>query len=329
MKQTRLLSKLWTKARRLKLGRVATKGVLLYMLFVAISAVFWCFITFNVEVQQDIDLNIEIVNKPDNVTYITEPPQTVTVTVRDKGSWFVRYWLTMESLIQLDFKKYGNDNSGYFTLNSRQLTEELKKAMGRNVTVVSAYPSDISVKYTTLEGKKVPIRFDLDIEANLRYSIGKFEASQDSVLVYSDSETLSQISEVYTYHTQMVNLTDTLRRSVTIQPCVGAKIVPSAVKIMVPVERLIQKHQQVPIQVRNVPQNQSLLVFPSSIEVSYLVPQSQYKTNVTGISVVADYYSIDWASQSGKVAVYVADYPPLCRNVELSADSVEFILEKH
>lgn len=315
--------------RKHKPGRIATKGVLLYLLFVAISAVFWCFITFNVDVQQEIEVNFEIVNKPSNVTYITEPPKTITMTVRDKGSWFVRYWITTQSLIKVDFKKYSNDNSGLITLTSRQLIDEIRKTVGRNITVLSVFPENVSVKYTDLEGKKVPIRFDLDIEANLKYAIGKYEASADSVLVYADNETLSQISEVYTYHTQMVNLTDTLRRSVTIQPCVGAKIVPSSVKIMVPVERLIQKHQQVSIQVRNVPDKQSLIVFPSSVEVSYLVPQSQYKNTISSISVVADYYSIDWASKSGKVAVFVADYPPVCRNVELAVDSVDFIVEKH
>ncbi len=312
-----------------KSGRIATKSVLLYLLFVAISAVFWCFITFNIDVQQEIEVDFEIVNKPDNVTFITEPPKTITMTVRDKGAWFVKYWIVSPSALKVDFKKYSNDNSGYVTLTSRQLIDALRTSVGRNVTVVSVFPESVSVKYTDQEGKKVPIKFDLDIEANLKYAIGKYVVSEDSVVVYADSETLSQISEVYTYHTQMVNLTDTLRRSVTIQPCVGAKMVPSSVKIMVPVERLIQKRQQVGIQVRNVPDRQSLVVFPSSVEVSYLVPQSQYKNTISNISVVADYYSIDWASKSGKVAVFVSDYPSICRNVELSVDSVDYIVEKH
>ena len=70
-----------------------TKSILLYLFFVLISAVFWGFVTFNQNVQQDMAIPLEITNIPENVTMISTPPTTITITVKDKGSSFLKYLL--------------------------------------------------------------------------------------------------------------------------------------------------------------------------------------------------------------------------------------------
>ena len=64
------------------------KSVLLYTFFVVISAIFWCFITFNQDIQQDISLKVELVGCPDNITFIDDMPSSLNVTLRDRGSAF-------------------------------------------------------------------------------------------------------------------------------------------------------------------------------------------------------------------------------------------------
>ena len=319
------------KSAVLKLVKsLSTAAVLQYMGFVLVSAVFWCFITFNNDIQQDIDVRLEIINKPANVTFINDPPSTITVTLRDKGSAFVKYLFTSQPKLQIDFTKYCDSGTGYLKLNNVQLLTALRKVISRKASVMSVLPESLSVKYTDQEGKKVPIRFDVDVEPDMRYvQNGDISPSVDSVVVYADRETLSQINEVYTYHVLLSGITDALNRWVSIAPVVGAKLVPSSVKIMVPIERLVQKKQKVAIQARNVPAGESLVLFPSSVDVLCLVPQSEYKSDISNIAVVADYYTIDLSTTSSKVPIYVASVPPVCRRVELPTDSVDYRIEKH
>ncbi len=309
-----------------------TRSVLLYLLFVVIAALFWCFITLNKIIQQDLTFTVEYVGMPAEVTMIDKLPTSINVTVKDRGMLFVKYYLSSSNKIQIKFSDYADNASGMFKMTSVQLRNILKKSLNRDATIVSVYPESLNLKYTTLPGKKVPIRYDLDIEPDLKYVInGTTQTSQDSVLVYSDRRTLETIDEVYTYHVKETGLTDTLRRKVVLSPINGATIVPNVVDVMVPIEQVILKRKMVPVSVRNLPQGINVVVLPSTVEVSYLVPKSMYKDEGRDddVTVVVDYNTLDVASKNNKAKISVGESPAVYKNVEVSVDSVEYIIEKH
>ena len=72
----------------------------------------------------------------------------------------------------------------------------------------------------------------------------------------------------------------------------------------------------------------NVIVFPSSITASYLVPKSEYKNPTAPITAIVDYNGIDFRSKSNKVAVMVGEAPAVFKNIELQPDSVEYIIEK-
>lgn len=312
------------KTKRAKL----TRSVLLYLFFVFISAIFWCFVTLNKTTQQDVTFSIEITEIPSKVTFITDPPTAISVSIRDKGVSFLRYMMGDPPKLRLKFSEFSDPNTGQFTINAVQLRNLVKRIVGRDATVVSVMPEAIKVKYTKL-CKKVPIRLDATVKPDIRYVVTGYPVlSQDSVTVYGDAETLGEISEVYTYHVDERDITDTLRRDVTIAPIVGAKIVPRTVHMTVPVEQLILKRKMIPVTLRNNPASVKIVVFPSTVEATYLVPKSLFKINRNDITAIVDYNSINFKSSSNKVAVRVGESPAIYRNVELSTDSVEFIIER-
>ncbi len=306
-----------------------TRTILLYLFFVLISCVFWGFVTFNQTIQQDMAIPLEISNIPENVTMIGVPPSTITITVKDKGSSFLKYWIKPLPKIKINFTDYGDNNSGMLRINSIRLRSAIKSAFDHEATITSVLPDHLDLKYTTLPGKKVPIRYDMDIEPNLKYVVnGPMETSQDSVLVYSDRETLAEINEVYTYHVQEFDLTDTLHRQVTIAPIVGARVEPRTISIMVPIEQLIKKRSIVHVSVRNKPEGVNVIVFPSTVTASYLVPKSEYRNPNALITAAVDFNNIDFESMSNRVAVMVGEAPAVFKNIELIPDSVEYIIEK-
>lgn len=314
---------------KINASRSKTKSILVYMLFVLISAVFWCFITLNKVVQQDIAFRLEVTNIPSEVTIIDDIPSVVNVTIRDRGAAFVKYALWGAPVMKIRFSDFADPNSGFMRLNSLQIRNLIKKMLNREATVVGILPDAVSVKFTALPGKKVPIRFDLDISPDIKYVVNGVPVMEvDSVMVYSDRETLAGINEVFTYHVQESGLTDTLRREVTIAPIVGAKVQPRTIHIMVPIEQLIAKRKHIPISVRNLPDNVKLLLSPSIVEATFLVPKSLFKNNANDITAVVDYNTFNWTSNSNKVAVSVGESPAVYKNIEISPDSIEYIIEK-
>ena len=321
------MMKLWNKLQNKLKRSPRTRTILLYLFFVVISAVFWSFLTFNRDLKLDIKVPVTI-TMPDNVHLLSRVTDTLTVTVTDRGYRFFSYMFRKSPSLTLRFGDY-NDGNGYFKVDQSHLKKALAAVLNKHATIESVLPENINIKYTDLPGKKVPVKTDIIVEAREDYTLyGALIQSLDSVLVFSDAKTLNEINEVYTYHVEEKNLTDTLRRKVTIAPINGAVIEPRAIDITVPIEKLKSQTRTVKIVVRNAPQGVKMLLFPSDVEVTYRSPISRIKDD-TDITAVVDYNEVDFASPSNKVKVMIGEMPAAYQDVTLSHDSVEYIIEKH
>ena len=319
--------KLWDKLQEKLKGSPRTRSILLYLFFVVISAVFWSFLTFNGDVQLDVEVPVEI-SKPENVHLLSKVPDTLTVTVKDRGYRFFSYLFHSTPKLTLRLSDYSDGNST-FKIDQSHLKKALAAVLNKHATIVGVLPEAININYTDLPGKKVPVRTDISVEPREDYTqYGALIQSQDSVLVFSDAKTLSEINEVYTYHVEEVDLTDTLRRKVSIAPINGAVVEPRAIEIMVPIEKLKQQTRPVKIAVRNAPPGVKMLLFPSDVEVKYLSPVSRISDDA-GITAVVDYSTVDFGSSNNKVKVMIGEVPAAYQDVTFSPDSVEYIIEKH
>lgn len=304
-----------------------SRSILLYLCFVVISAVLWCFLTFNNMVSIDMQLPMTIVGKPGNVRLLGNVPDTITVTVTNRGHSFVKYIFKSPPEIELKFSDYA-DGNGSFRVDAMQLKKLISRSLGRSATIAAVLPENVSVKYTDGPGKKVPVVIDIDAKPQLLYmQTGPTIASVDTVVVYADQPTLNNIDKVYTYHVKAYDLTDTLRRPVTLAPIKGAVIEPRSIEITVPIEKMVtHRLPKVQISVRNVPAGMRVIVFPSSVDVSYRAPVSSLRRKEE-VTVVVDYNAIA-ASTTNKVGVSIGEAPADYQDFRLSIDSVEYIIEK-
>lgn len=319
--------KLWNRLRDRMNESPRTRSIFLYVGFVVISAVFWSFLTFNRDVQLDIEVPVEM-SLPSNVHLLSKVPDTLTVTVRDRGYRFLSYLFDKSPKLTLRFSDYSDGNS-MFKIDQSHLKRAIANVLNKRATIVNVLPEAINVKYTDLPGKKVPIKADIIVEPREDYTqFGVLIQSQDSVLVFSDAKTLNEINEVYTYHVEEKELTDTLRRKISIAPINGAVVEPRAIDIVVPIEKLKLQTRSVKIVVRNAPPGVKMLLFPGDVEVTYRSPVSRIKDD-SGITVVVDYNSVDFSSPNNKVKVMIGEVPAAYQDVKFTPDSVEYIIEKH
>lgn len=89
-----------------------TRSILLYFVFVIISAVFWSFLTFNSDVQLDVEVPVEL-SLPNNVHLLAKVPDTLTVTVKDRGYRFISYLFHKTPKLTLRFSDYSDGNSTF------------------------------------------------------------------------------------------------------------------------------------------------------------------------------------------------------------------------
>ena len=53
------------------------RNVLLFLVFVAVSALFWCILALNDSVTETFTVRVHLENVPDSVTFINQPPPQV------------------------------------------------------------------------------------------------------------------------------------------------------------------------------------------------------------------------------------------------------------
>lgn len=91
-------------------------------------------------------------------------------------------------------------------------------------------------------------------------------------------------------------------------------------------EPLIARKQYVSVIGKNVPNDYTLITFPSKVEVSYLVPMSEFNSEPYVLKAYVDYNEARHA-RNGKLKVTMSLMPELYRNASMTPDSVEYIIE--
>lgn len=303
------------------------RDILLYLVFVAISFVFWMVLTLNKVTQESFRVSFNLSGVPDNVTIVSDYPKEFFVTVKNNGYSLFKYALGSDAEITADFKDFDN-GKGELLINNQEMADLFRSCFGADATIVGSNPQNLSVKYTTLPGKRVPVVIKGEYAAHLQYVVnGRVGVIPDSVTIYSDAITLNATNVVETEKFVMKELTDTVLTTLALKKVKDVKIVPDSVRVIIPVEPLVGQKSSIPVVITNLPENVRMVVFPSRVSVSYLLPISQYG-NVIGkneFEAVVDFNNI--TKGSDKLPVHLGKVPASLRNVRLELDSVEYIIE--
>ncbi len=302
------------------------KSVLQYLLFVCVAFVFWLVLSLDAEVQRDFDVPLSIEDVPDSVTIISDVPNKISAVVQAKGSQLLRYAWGAVPPLKFKFNDFANRDADVFGVSKSKLESRLRDYFGQSVELVSARPDSLWLVYTSAPGVRVPLKINAEITPDLQCIIsGSIKAGVDSVTVYASGGVPRSLSEAETEWIVRTDLRDTCVYEVRIKSVPGVRFIPDKVNVTVPVEPLISKRRVVPVEVINLPEGIGLITFPSSVDVTYLVPMSAYNDDFP-IKAYADYNSLDLGKSHVKLTPSLV--PELYRNVTLHPDSVEYILEK-
>lgn len=298
-----------------------------YAGFVLVAAVFWCILTLNEDAQTDFDVRVKIAGMPDSVTLITDPPKVIHVNVRDRGSHLLRLLLLHDSEIRLDFKEFASD--GKFSVSPKAMLTHIRAIFGKGATLSIISDDSISVPYTTVPGKYVPVRIDADISPALGKVVShNLRSSTRKVKVFAVKGIIDTLSYVSTMPIERRDVSDSFTVNVQLKSIKGVRMEPSSVKVTVPIEPLENRRALVSIRQINVPTGQSLILFPDKTEINYLVPMSRGNVSPAAFNVTADYRSITSPSAQ-RMPIKISGVPQGVTGATLTTDSVEFTIIRH
>lgn len=309
------------------LRTVKGRNALTFLVFLAISAVFWVLMALNDEVQHDYRLKLKLAGFPDNMTIISGANPTVSVSVKDKGSALMKFTWNTQPELTVNYDEFSKAGDHNLLMTQAQLNSAVRNIFGSSATIIAVRPDSLSLHYTTNPGVPVKVRIDADVRpAPSAVAFGRVTLSTDTVMLYSNSKERSRIKTLTTQPIILTGLTDTAHVSAALIVPPGMRAVPSQIKVTIPVEPLVTKTRKVEIAQRNVPAGKRLVTFPSMAEVDYLLPKSLYNSDASPVKAVIDFSA--YRPGEKKLPVTVLPLPNYYRFVSVRPSEVEFVIEE-
>lgn len=298
----------------------------MFILFLFISSILWIVLSLNEEEQQDIRMPLKFVHVPDSVTLISRGPDALSVSLRAKGTQLMKMTIGSTPAVEIDFRAYSSN--GAIKVSNADLKALVRNASGgAQVNVV--YPDTLYLPYTTHAGYSMPVVADYRATAGPQAALqGKPVITPDSVKIYF-ADGIALPDNLKSITTEPIRLVALEKTTVVRARLIGiphSRIIPDSVDVVFNVEPMIFKSRKVAIEPVNVPHDIKLITFPAQVETFFMVPMSKYTAGATNFRVVADYSTINPLSRKVKLAL--SDVPGQLYNVQLSADSAEYIIER-
>lgn len=308
---------------------LVSKRFLVFLFFLFLSAAFWLSMTLDEMYEKEIPVPIRLVNVPKNIIITTNMPDTVIVTVRDKGFAFMGYF-TGEPFrpINLNFSTYANKSAGRGSVPLADVQNILYQRLATSSRITALKPDQLKFYFNFGQSKTLPVRANGIMTPAINYYLARVSFWPEKVTVYAQQSKLDNLRYIMTEKLNLTNFTDTLIRQVNLQKIIGVKTVPEKVKIGLYPDILTEESIEVPITAINMPKGKTLRTFPSKVKVLFNIGVTAFrKINEKQFEVVVDYNELQ-ANQSDKCALHLKTVPAEVRQARLEMSQIDYLVEQ-
>ena len=301
------------------------KEFLIFLFFLALSGAFWLLMTLNETMEREFKIPMRLSGVPRNAVMTGELPDTVRVTVRDKGFTLVTY--DFRPLV-FRFSNYADEDEGKGVIPLTDVQKQVLSQMYGSSKLLQVKPGAFDFYFTYGTSKKVPVVFRGKITTSKSYYLAHTEFYPSMVTVYANKQQLDKLQTVEIEPFNYRNLQDTIRQAVKIRKIRGVKIVPSTVRLSVYPDVLTEEAIEVPITAINMPPGMVLRTFPSKVTVRFTIGASLFRTIKPNLfKVVVDYEELA-ANPSDKCTLQLRSVPRSVSKASLEIDRVDYLLEQ-
>ncbi len=305
-----------------------SREFLLFLIFFLISATFWLSQTLNEFYETEISIPLRLENVPEEAVITDEPPAEIKVVIRDKGTILMTYLLGNRLLpLAIDFKKY-RANGSHVKIPTAAVDKLVSAHLMSSTKLIAIKPSTIEYFYSIGERRMLPVKLHVQIQPQMEYIVTDTIMKPDSVLVFAPAEILNTIKYVDTERVLFDNIADTTSLSAPLRPIKGAKFVPAAVRVTVPVDLLTEKTIDVPVTGTGFPPNKMLRTFPSRVKVRFLVAFHRFQQIAPDDFLVQIPYHELVNSNITRYRLKVNYAPKGVSHLRIEPESVDFLIEQ-
>ena len=299
------------------LSYIQKKSSRAFVISLLVSLFVWGLINLSKIYEKTILVHVSYKNL-DEGTFVKNNDSILTIKVQ--GSGFTLMNTKLNSLNYTIDTKKGN-NEWVWEANGYQFNELFSK----KIKVLGVAPNRMKFKIHTLAKKKVPIQSKVIIKTKLGYGVINSNLSKDSIMIYGDKLNIDSVSEIKTDSLYYNAVYDNIDGEVgLINENKNIQLEAKKVKYSYNIERFTQGDFQVDIEIKNMPIEKKITIFPKEVKVQFQSPLSLFSDyRAESFGVYVDFNEI---SSSNTLPIHIEYIPKGVRNVKVLKKVVTYIV---
>lgn len=306
-----------------------TRDILIFLFFVLICTIFWFVRELEDSFSTEIVMPVQLTDVPEGIIITTDVPHEIRLTLHDKGVELVPLLLRGSTdTLRLSFNTYDNHElSGHAHLTLPQLQGTLRRMLPASATVTAMSPDTLAFYYNRGIHRRLPVRLKGNVEAAQQYCVTHTQLTPDSVDVYAPQAMLDTMQAAYTERIHLKDLIKSGSQPIRMSRTRGMRFFPDSVKLFTEVDLLTRQSCEVPVQGINFPADKTLRTFPSSVRVSYLVPQGRARQiDLQEFTVVISYTELI-ENHTSRCRPHLSNTPKGVTGALMDPLEVDYLLE--
>ena len=307
-----------------------SREALVFIFFVVISAGFWLMQTLNETYDIEVEYPLQLVNVDEGTVITSDLPETVHVTLRDKGTSLLHYYFVRHKpAVTIDFASHDKGVSfGRVGVTHSEVQKQLLQLIEPSSRIVGLRPDTLEYYFSRGGKKRVPIVFRGSVQVDHLYYLADVRCEPDSVTVWGEEHFLDSLTEVATVVTNLSGLKATTMRKVALLPMRGAKFDPPEVTLTAEVDIYTTKTVQVPIVGTNFPGGLSLRTFPATASITFRVGAKDFQKYEAENFVLTTTYEELLALPDSMLHLQLRSVPEGVSQIRIQPENMQFLIEQ-
>ena len=233
--------------------------------------------------------------------------------------------LNINSIISIP----SNNKEGMnYSIRTSALTSRITSQISNEIQITEIEPEILNITLDSLKSKYVPIALDIGVSFKNQYNISsQIVIKPDSVQITGPGTVIEKIDTVYSEQEEFRDINKTINKKISLVRLQNTTLLPKEVEITIPVEEFTEKNFPVPVAIIDKPDSLNIRLFPSDIQVSFMVALSKYsEISASGFQFTIPYSEIE--KNTALLSVEVGKTPDFIQDLKFTPPTLEYLIEK-
>ncbi|MDR3195045.1 MAG: YbbR-like domain-containing protein [Tannerella sp.] len=282
--------------------------------------------------EMEIVLPVKYKQVPANIILTDDNPVSILFRVKDKGLVMLNYsWLCKFAPLEVNLKNLSGEDSAAATVSRKTIESCILKQLTSSTALLGFEPQTVEVHYAELQRKELPVVAELSVSPEQGFQLAdSMTVTPARVSVFASRTVLDTLRELRTVRMELKNVNRTQTVTLRLREIAGVQMDEDEVEVTAPVEEFTEKRLTIPVLCTGLPENYTLHLFPSTVEVVCNVPVSRFKdVSENDFEIRMPFEEFEANRTAGKLPVRLNKQPSWITYPALNPETVEFIIEQN